>query len=82
MKLSVDTYKSLTSLVILYQSAAVEILLKYFPTAIYTNLQQALQRVLIHRTQEVKKKWKLRGARFSPTKENSLHQTKISKKTE
>ena len=43
MKLSVDTYKSLTSLVILYQSAAVEILLKYFPTAIYTYLQQALQ---------------------------------------
>ena len=37
----------------------------------YTYLQQALLRVVIHRTQEVKKKWKLR-VRFSPTKENRV----------
>ena len=42
----------------------------------YTYLQQALPRVVIHLTKEAKKKWKLR-ARFSPTKENRLHQTKI-----
>ena len=43
----------------------------------YTYLRQALLRVLIHRTQVVKK-WKLR-ARFSPTKEN---RTKISTHTD
>ena len=47
----------------------------------YTYRQQALPRVVIHRTQVAKKKWKLR-ARFSPTKENRVHQTKISTKTD
>ena len=46
-----------------------------------TYLQQALPRVAIHRTQVVEKKWKLR-VRFSPTKENRVHQTKISTKTD
>ena len=56
-------------------------LLKLRPIAMYTYLQQALPRVVIHLTKEAKKKWKLR-ARFSPTKENRLHQTKISTKTD
>ena len=44
----------------------------------YTYLQQVLARVVIHRTQVlVEKKWKLR-VRFSPARENRLHQTKIS----
>ena len=43
--------------------------------------QQALPRVLANRTQVVKKKYKLR-ARFSPTKENRVQQTKISTKTD
>ena len=43
----------------------------------YTYRQQAPPRVVIHRTHVAKKKWKLR-ARFSPTKENREHQTKIS----
>ena len=47
----------------------------------YTYRQPAPPRVVIHRTQVAKKKWKLR-ARFSPTKENREHQTKISTKTE
>ena len=42
------------------------------------NLQQALPRVVIRRTQVAKKKWKLL-ARFSPTKENRVHQTKTDK---
>ena len=41
----------------------------------YTDLQQALPRVL-SRTQVVKKKWKLL-VQFSPTKESHVHQTKI-----
>ena len=47
----------------------------------HTYLQQTLTRVVIHRTQVAKKKWKLR-ARFSPTKEDRVHQTKISTKTD
>ena len=47
----------------------------------HTYLQQAQTRVVIHRTQVAKKKWKLR-ARFSPTKEDRVHQTKISTKTD
>ena len=42
-------------------------------------LQQLLPKVVIHRTEVAKKKWKLR-ARFSPLKENCEHQTKISTK--
>ena len=42
-------------------------------------LQQLLPKVVIHRTEVAKKKWKLR-ARFSPLKENCKHQTKISTK--
>lgn len=38
-------------------------------TLIRQSLQQALQRVVIHRTQVVKKKWQLQ-VRLSPTKEN------------
>ena len=41
-----------------------------------TYLQQALPRVVIHRTPVIKKKWKLQ-VRFSATKENRVHQTKI-----
>ena len=37
--------------------------------------------VVIRRTQVAKRKWKLR-ARFSPTKENRMHQTKISTETD
>ena len=37
----------------------------------YTYLPTYLPRVLIHRTQVVKKKWKLRG-QFSPTTENRI----------
>ena len=44
-------------------------------------LQQALPRVVIHRTQVVDKKWKLR-VQFSPTNENRVHQTKILTKTD
>ena len=47
----------------------------------YTYLQQALPTVVIRRTQVAKRKWKLR-ARFSPTKENRMHQTKISTETD
>ena len=47
----------------------------------YTYLQQVLPRVFIHRTQVVEKKWKL-WVRFSPKKENPVHQTKISTKTD
>ena len=47
----------------------------------YTYLQQAPPRVLLHRTQVVKKKWKMR-VWFSPTKENRVHQTKVSTKTD
>ena len=47
----------------------------------YTYLQQALPRVLIDRTLVEKKKWKL-PVRFSPTKENRMHQTKTSNKTD
>ena len=46
----------------------------------YTYLQQALPRVVIHRTQVTKNKWKLR-VRFSPMKENRVHHTKISTNT-
>ena len=46
-----------------------------------TYLQRALPRVVIHRTQVIKKEWTLR-LRFSPTKENRVHQTKISTKTD
>ena len=42
-------------------------------------LQQLLTKVVIHRTEVAKKKWKLR-ARFSHLKENCEHQTKISTK--
>ena len=44
-------------------------------------LQQALPRVVIHRTQVVDKKWKLR-VQFSPTNENRVHQKKILTKTD
>ena len=44
----------------------------------YSYLQQALPRVVIHRTQIVDKKWKLR-VQFSPTKENRVHQTAVFK---
>ena len=48
----------------------------------YTNLQQTLARVVIHRTQVlVEKKWKLR-VRFSPAREKRVHQTKISTNTD
>ena len=47
----------------------------------YTYLQQALPRVLIDRTLVETKKWKL-PVRFSPTKENRMHQTKTSNKTD
>ena len=47
----------------------------------YTNLQQVPPRVLLHRTQVVEKKWKLR-LWFSPTKANRVHQTKVSTKTD
>ena len=60
---------------------SVEILLKQCPITMYTYLQQVLPRVSIHRSQVVKKKWKLR-VRFNHTKENRLHQTKISMKTD
>ena len=46
----------------------------------YTYLLQALLRVVIHRTQVVKEKWKLR-IRLTPTKENCIR-TKISTKTD
>ena len=46
-----------------------------------SDVYQALPRVVIHRTQVAKNKWKLL-ARFSPTKENRVHQTKISTKTD
>ena len=46
----------------------------------YTYLQQALPRVLIHRTQVVKKEWKLRG-RFSPTKENRIKRRSLQRLT-
>ena len=39
----------------------------------YIYLQQALPRVVIHLTQAVEKKWKLR-VRFSPTKVNRVHE--------
>ena len=42
----------------------------------YTYLQQPQPRVVIHPTQVVEKKWKLR-VRFGLTKENRVHQTKI-----
>ena len=64
-----------------FVSISVEILLKLWPIAMYTYLQQALPRVVIRRTQVAKRKWKLR-ARFSPTKENCVHQTKISTETD
>ena len=73
------THKSLTSLVI-FVSVSVEILLKLCPIARNTYLQQTLWRVVIHRTQVVEEKWKFR-VRFSLTKENRVHQTKISTKT-
>ena len=47
----------------------------------YIFLQQALPRVVIHRTQVVEKKWKLR-VRFNPTRVNHVHQTKISTETD
>ena len=47
----------------------------------YSYLQQAPPRVVIHRTQAVDKKWKSR-VRFSPTNENRVHQTKILTKTD
>ena len=47
----------------------------------YTYLQQVPPRVLLHRTQVVEKKWKLR-LWFNPTKENRVHQTKVSTKTD
>ena len=37
----------------------------------YISLQQALLRVVVHRTQVAEKKWKLR-VRFSPTKEQRV----------
>ena len=47
----------------------------------YTYLHQALPRIVMHRTLVVKKKCTLR-VRFSPKKENRVHQTKISTKTD
>ena len=47
----------------------------------YTYLHQALPRIVMHRTLVVKKECKLR-VRFSPKKENRVHQTKISTKTD
>ena len=47
----------------------------------YTCPQQALPRVVLHRTQVVKKKWKLR-VRFSLTEENRVHQNNFSMKTD
>ena len=47
----------------------------------HSYIQKALPKVVIHRTQVVEKKWKLR-VRFSPTKENRAHQTNISMKTD
>ena len=47
----------------------------------YTYLQQALPRIVTHRTQVVEEKWKFR-VWFSPTKENRVHQTKISTNTD
>ena len=47
----------------------------------YTFPQHALPRVVIHRTQVVKEKWKLR-VRLSATKENRVHQTKMATKTD
>ena len=73
------THKSLTSLVI-FVSVSVEILLKLCPIAMNTYLQQALWRVVIHRTQVVEEKWKFR-VRFSLTKDIRVHQKKISTKT-
>ena len=64
-----------------FVSVSVEIHLKWSPIAMHAYLQQALSRVVIHHTQVVEKKWKLR-VRFSPTKENRVHQTKISTKTD
>ena len=64
-----------------FVSISVEILLKWWPIAMHIYLQQPLMRVVIHRTQVAKKKWKLR-VRFSPTKEDRMHQTKISTKTD
>ena len=46
----------------------------------FTSTEFYVYHVLIHRTQVVKMKWKLR-VRFSPTKENRVNQTKISMKT-
>ena len=43
------------------------------------TFKKTLPRVVIHCTQVVEKKWKLR-VRFSPTKENRTHQTRISTK--
>ena len=47
----------------------------------YTYLQQALPRIVIHCTQVVEEKWKLR-VQHSSTKENRVHQTKISTNTD
>ena len=51
-----------------------------YPIAMNIYLQQALWRVVIHRTQVVEEEWKFR-VRFSLTKDIRVHQTKISTKT-
>ena len=64
-----------------FVSVRVEILLKLCLIAVYNYLQQALPRVVIYRTPVVKRKWKLR-VRFSATKENRVHHTKILTKND
>ena len=64
-----------------FVSISDEMLLKLWPITMYIYLQQALPRIVIHRTQVAKKKWKLQ-AWFSPMKENRVHQTKISTETD
>ena len=49
--------------------------------AMYTFPQHALPRVVIHRTQVVKEKWKLRVG-LGATKENRVHQTNMATKTD
>ena len=64
-----------------FVSVSVEIHSKWSPIAMHAYLQQALSRVVIRHTKVVEKKWKLR-VRFSSTKENRVHQTKISTKAD
>lgn len=72
---------TLTSPVILcyFILLGVEKPIKSCPIAMYTYLQEALPRLVMHRTQ-VRNKWKL-PVRFSSTKKNRVYQTKISTRT-